>query len=348
MATNAHISVRGARRRSVIVVALVTALAAVALDRTVTVSSASGRAEAAASYRWPVKPFDRPHPVRGNFGDPRTIFRSSPTLRGVLAGDCTCSFHRGIDISAPDGSPVYPVVSGTVTYADDEWVKVESGGGLAFEYWHIHPMVRVGSHVQAYQTVIGHIHRGSSHVHLTELNGGRYVNPLAPGHLGPYMDQTPPRVTAISLRREETGRDGLPNLVHGRVVLVAAAEDKPTLEAPHAWRDMPVAPALLSWQIRSWNGRAVIRQRVAVDLRNALPDRSFWQVYARGTYQNMAPLGRHYSWAQPGSYQFKLTPAAFDTRSLPDGTYDLVVTATDIRGNSGSLSRRFTIKNGRR
>ena len=137
----------------------------------------------------------------------------------------------------------------------------------------------------------------------------------------------------------------LPNLVQGRVILIAAAEDEPTLDAPHAWRGMPVGPALLTWQIRSWNGRAAIGRRVAVDLRNDLPDQSFWQVYARGTYQNMAPLGRHYSWAQPGSYLFKLTPTAFDTRSLRNGTYDLVVTATDIRGNSSSLTRRLTVKN---
>jgi murein DD-endopeptidase MepM/ murein hydrolase activator NlpD len=326
-------------------------LSALALASTLGSPRALGGGDQAAnagSYRWPVKPFDRQHPIRGNFGDPRTIFRSPPTMSGVLRGACSCSFHRGVDISAPDGSAVYPVASGTVTYADDEWVKVESGGGIVFEYWHIHPLVGVGSHVESYQTVIGHIHRGSGHVHLTELNDGRYANPLAPGHLGPYKDQTTPRVTAISLRRSETARDALPNLVRGRVILVAAAEDEPTINAPSAWRGMPVAPALLTWQIRSWNGRTAIGRRVALDLRTTLPEHSFWQVYARGTYQNMAPLGSHYSWAQPGSYLFKLTPTAFDTRSLRNGTYDLVVTATDTRGNSSSLSRRFTIQNGRR
>ena len=129
MATNTHISVRGARRRTVVVIALSAALVAVGLDKTVTSSRASGRVEVAASYHWPVKPFDRQHPVRGNFGDPRTVFTSSPTLRGVLSGACSCSLHRGIDVAAPDGSPVYPVASGTVTYADGEWLKVDSGGG---------------------------------------------------------------------------------------------------------------------------------------------------------------------------------------------------------------------------
>ena len=350
MATNTHISVRGAHRRVVMLIAVGAALAAVALGKTVTTSNASGRDEAAASYRWPVKPFDKQHPVRGGFGDPRTIFRSAPTLRGVLSGGGHFELHKGIDISAPNGSAVYPVVSGVVTVVNfrDQWVKVDSSDGRAFEYWHIHPMVRVGSQVEAYKTLLGHIHRPAGHVHLTELDHGRAVNPLAPGRIGPYSDHTTPRVSSISFRPTETARDVLPNLIRGRVLLVAAAEDDPTMNAPQAWTGLPVVPALVSWEIRSLSGKVVRRPQVAVDLRNALPSRSFWQVYARGTYQNMAVLGRHYSWAQPGSYLFKLTPDGFDTRRLRDGAYDLVVTATDIRGNSSSLTRRFTVVNRRR
>ncbi len=302
----------------------------------------------AGSYSWPVKPFDRQHPVRGNFADPRTIFRTSPTLLGVLSGGCSCSLHRGVDIVAPDGSSVYPVASGTVTYVNHEWLKVDSGDGHAFEYWHIRATVRVGAHVEASQTVVGHILRGSGHVHLTELVNGGAVNPLAPGHLGPYADRTTPQVTSIGFRGSETGRDRLPNLIRGRVLLVAGAEDQPTMAAPNEWRGLPVTPALLTWEIRSWTGNVVVGRQVAADFRANLPGRSFWQVYARGTYQNMAVLGRHYSWAQPGSYLFKLSPAPFDTRRLRDGAYDLVVTATDIRGNSSSLKRRFTVGNHRR
>ena len=346
MATNTHISVRGAQRRTIVVFAVAAALAAVGLGKTVTTSNASGRVETAASYHWPVKPFDKQHPVRGSFGDPRTVFKSSPTLRGVLSGACSCSLHRGIDVAAPDGSPVYPVASGTVTYRNGEWLKVDSGSGQGFEYWHINPSVAVGAHVDAYRTVLGHITRGSGHVHLTELEGGRAVNPLAPGHIGPYADNTTPRVTSISIRPTETGREVLPNLIRGRVLLIAEAEDDPTMNAPEGWKGLPVSPALLTWEVRSWTGKVVLGRQVAADLRGALPDRSFWSVYARGSYQNMAVLGHHYSWAQPGSYLFKLGPA-FNTRQLRNGAYDLVVTATDIRGNSSSLKRRFTVKNGR-
>jgi murein DD-endopeptidase MepM/ murein hydrolase activator NlpD len=326
------------------------ALTAISLTLALGAVRALGTGDQAAnsgSYRWPVKPFDRQHPVRGGFGDPRTVFKASPTLGGALSGRGTFSLHRGVDISAPDGSLVYPVISGTVTFVNGSWVRVESGGGRTFEYWHIHAMVSVGSHVEAYQTVLGHVHRGSGHVHLTELENGQAVNPLAPGHIGPYADHTTPRVTSISFRSGETSRDTLPNMVRGRIILVASAEDAPTIDAPGAWRGLPVSPALLTWEIRSWTGKVVLGRQIAVDFRGNEPNRSFDQVYARGTYQNMAVFGRHFSWGQPGSYLFKLSPSAFDTHRLRDSTYDLVVTATDIRGNSSSLTRRFSVANHR-
>ena len=346
MATNSHISVRGARRRTFVALAVASALVAGGLGKAATNSSASGRVEAQASYGWPVKPFDRQHPVRGGFGDPRTIFNAAPTLRGVLSGSGDFQFHRGIDISAPNGTAVYPVASGVVTVVNttDQWVKVDSGDGRAFEYWHIHAAVGVGAQVEVGNTILGHIARPAGHVHLTELDGGAYANPLAPGHIGPYEDHTTPRVTSISLRTRETSRDQLPNRIRGRVLLVAEAEDDPTISAPGPWKGLPVAPALVTWKIRTWTGKNVLGPRTAADFRTTLPGGSLWSIYARGTYQNMTVLGNHYSWAQPGSYLFRLGPA-FDTRQLRNGTYDLVVTATDIRGNNSSLARRFTVKN---
>jgi murein DD-endopeptidase MepM/ murein hydrolase activator NlpD len=57
----------------------------------------------AAAYPWPFKPFNQQHPVRGFFGDPRSVY-----LNGVLAGGFDgpsfLSFHQGVDISAPDGT----------------------------------------------------------------------------------------------------------------------------------------------------------------------------------------------------------------------------------------------------
>src|SRR4051812_44770479 len=90
----------------------------------VTVVAAGSAGAAKASYGWPVKPFDRPHPVRGNFGDPRTVFVGPPTRRTLLAAGGSFQFHFGVDISAPNGAAVYPVESGVVARVTGEEIVV--------------------------------------------------------------------------------------------------------------------------------------------------------------------------------------------------------------------------------
>jgi nitrous oxidase accessory protein NosD len=59
----------------------------------------------------------------------------------------------------------------------------------------------------------------------------------------------------------------------------------------------------------------------------------------------MSVFGKHYSYMQPGRYLYRISRASLDTTSLKDGIYDLVVTATDIRGNSTHDTLRFTVHN---
>jgi hypothetical protein len=306
---------------------------------------AAAQAPARGGFGYPVKPFDREHPIRGTFGDPRSQFLGPPTSETVMHGAGGFSFHQGVDISAPNGTAVYPVLDGSVTTVTPIWVRVTSGG-RAFEYWHIRPLVEVGQHVDARKTVLGRIVKPAAHVHLTEYERGRVVNPLVRGRLTPYHDTTRPSVRSISLRGAATGAALLPGFVRGTVELVADAADVPTMPVRGTWRNLPTAPALVTWRVRSWTGRTIVPRRVAADFRTTVPPNSvFWQVYARGTYQNMSVFGPHYSFLQRGCYLFKLTPQPFDTRKLHDGVYDLVVTASDIRGNSDSLSLRFTVHN---
>ncbi len=328
------------------------AAAALVLAATLVFATSSAHAGPArhsglGPYAWPVKPFNHAHPVRGSFGDPRTIFFGLPSARTLLGGNGSFTFHTGVDVSAPDGTAVYPVESGTVRSVSDSWIAVDGGNGRTFQYWHIASAVSVGQHVMAQTTVLGRILRGAGHVHLTEIDDGVIVNPLAAGHLTPYTDTTVPTVGSVQFRPSVTGKDLLPELIRGRVELLASVSDMPTLQVHGAWRDLPVTPALVTWEIRrADNAKVVVPEHIAYDVRSRLPAPSaFWEVYARGTHQNMSVFGAHYSYMQPGLYLIRLAPGGFDTRTLHDAVYELVVTATDIRGNHSSTVQRFSVHN---
>jgi len=282
---------------------------------------------AAASYGWPVKPFDREPPVRGNFGDPRTVFHGPPSRRTLLTAGGLFQFHFGVDISAPNGTAAYPVEDGVVTRVRADEIVVAAAAGRSFEYWHLHAAVRLGQRVTAYRTVLGLIARPCGHVHLSELEGGVYVNPLQRGHLTPYRDETAPQVTSVTARG-----DG------GALELEATAEDFPALPVPGAWNDLPVTPARLSWRLETAHGSVVVPERVAFDVTQHLPSSPFWSVYARGTHQNMTAFTRFYAYRQPGAYVFRL-----GTLRLAPGAYRVVVTASDIRGNASSRTARIAV-----
>ena len=136
------------------------------------------------------------------------------------------------------------------------------------------------------------------------------------------------------------------NFVRGSLTFTAEAYDTPALPVRGIWRGMPVTPALVAWRIQTWTGKVVVPERIAVDFRTTIPsDGTFWNVYARGTYQNFSVFGDHYSFAQPGCFVFRLTSTPLDTTRMKDGVYEIVVTATDTAGNSSSSTLRFSVHN---
>jgi hypothetical protein len=282
-------------------------------------------APAHAGYCWPVKPFDRQHPVRGSFGDPRIAGRDY----------ATASIHFGIDIPAPDGSPVYATIDGVAArhslHAD---VVRVLAGAVVHEYWHVIPAVAPGSRVFARRTIVGHVEAPWKHVHFSEMLSGLYMNPLRPGALTPYRDTTAPAVGAIDAER--SGRP-VGTRLSGTVDLVAEAADTAAIACPPPWDDKPVSPALVEWRFVA-NGRTS-GWRTAVDFRNALPATSYAAVYAPWTRQN-------HPWRRGGTGRYRFYLArAFDPRTLPNGTYRLEVRAGDTAGNEGRAARTFVVWN---
>jgi hypothetical protein len=263
-------------------------------------ASALAAPAAAKAYSWPVKPFDRQHPVRAMFGDPRI---------GDGAGHGH-SFHFGVDVSAPNGTPVYATVSGTVSFIHPDAISIAAGDGLAFEYWHIVPTARAGQRVTAYATVIGHVEKPWAHVHFSERRNGVYVNPLRAGGMRPFVDDTAPRVRLIQLRGGE---------------LTADVEDETPIAVPAPWSFLPVMPAVVRWRV------AGERWQTVVDFRRNIPHASaFHTVYARTTRQNHANLA--------GLYRIRLTSG---TGAAGVRGREVQVEVLDLSGNRASSARVF-------
>src|SRR5262249_8619358 len=120
------------------------------------------------SYSWPLEPFDKPHPVRAYFNDPRISGRSR-------------AFHFGIDISAPNGTPVFAVEGGTVHLEDSRAISV-AAGTVEHGYWHVVPAVQHRQQVARHQ-LLGHVDAPWLHVHFAQRTDGEYRNPLPPATL---------------------------------------------------------------------------------------------------------------------------------------------------------------------
>jgi hypothetical protein len=232
-----------------------------------------------------VKPFDRQHPVRAFLNDPRI---------GSHGGK---AFHFGIDIAAPDGTPVYAVAGGKL-YLSHGSLCVVADPGHEFGYWHIRAAAGLKEHqlVRTHQ-LLGTIAPGWGHVHFAERIGDAYVNPLRPGGIGPYTDPVAPTIAAVAVRPSG---------------IVVYAHDTTWPPVPGPWANEPVTPALLRWRVGggAWHIAADFRRRM---LNRAL----FGSVYAPDTTQNHEGV--------PGNFAFYLTHRLLRGR--------IEVEASDTRGN---------------
>jgi len=257
--------------------------------------------------------------VRGYFNDPR------------ISGSSR-AFHFGIDIAAPNGTPVYAVRGGRVHRQGPQALSVLDGD-VSFGYWHIVPAVRHHQHVERHQ-LVGHVAAPWLHVHFAERRARVYRDPLRRGALTPWQDTTEPRVTRIVFSRN--GRILSPTSVFGPVDMIAEAHQMPARKVPPPWDDLPVTPARIRWRVR--RGAHTVRAwHTPIDFsRTLLPRAAFRRIYAPGTRQNRQ--------GKPGLYRFYLAHR-WSSTLLEDGHYDLEVEAFDLRGNHGRLRQPFTITN---
>jgi hypothetical protein len=274
-----------------------------------------------SAYGWPVKPFHRQHPVRGFFGDPR-----------ISNHGRTRQFHFGVDISAPNETAVYATLTGRVWIhpLHRTTIAIVGDDGLELSYWHVVPTVRTGTKAIAYKTVIGHIEAPYGHVHFAESRNGRYLNPLRPGAMGPYVDHTRPRLLRVSAERD--GRRLAANVRLATFDLVVEVEDETPLAVPRPWHGLHVMPALVRWRVLDESGHPASEWKTAVDFRQTIPPASeFDRVWAPGATQNHVRA--------PGSYRLTLAHD-IDRSSLRGRQIEVLV--ADTRGNASRA--RFGVR----
>ena len=299
----------------------------------IAICSAALAPSTAFAYPWPIKPFDRQHPIRGAFGDPRS-------LRGSVdvTFDNPLSFHSGVDIQAPDGTPVYAVHSGIVSNTNAKavavaWPYAGADAAVVFGYWHVVPVVHAGAYVAESQ-LLGYVKPGAGHVHLSERRFGVYVNPLRPGGLAPYADHTRPVIRGLVVYACRTTHELPLDAVTGCVDIAVDAYDPPAMQPLAPWSDAIWSPAKISWTglyDDAWRPFGGPAQGVNFDrllARSAVRD-----VYAPGTRQNGPNVA--------GDYRFWLV-RGLDTTSLV-GDHAITVTASDTRGNRTNRTLTFTV-----
>lgn len=97
------------------------------------------------------------------------------------------SMHKGVDLAAPKGTPIYATRSGTVTIATyhktaGNYVTINHQDGYSSVYMHMtHYVVGVGDYVKAGQLIgyVGSTGRSTGpHLHFGISLNGTYVNPM--------------------------------------------------------------------------------------------------------------------------------------------------------------------------
>ncbi len=111
----------------------------------------------------------------------------------ILAGPVTSgfggrwgTFHEGLDVAAPIGTPIHVPLAGTVISSGPAsgfglWVRVLHADGTITVYGHINrSFVQVGQQVAAGQVIAETGNRGQStgpHLHIGVMVNGAYINP---------------------------------------------------------------------------------------------------------------------------------------------------------------------------
>jgi hypothetical protein len=265
---------------------------------------------------WPVRPFQKAHLLRAGLNELRPA-----------------NLHIGVDILARDGTRVYAVQGGKAQVLASTGADARVRVG-AFEYWHIHPLVHDGQSVQPYATVLGTILPGAGHVHLSELSGNTYINPLRPGGrvLAPWRDDARPVLAR-------------PRFLRGGQVLIRAF-DPVVRRGGRASRTPVLALAGLAYRLYDESGHRGPLQWAYRGTQH-LPNNLRSAIYARGSRPDFAKCAAVRHPCRP-NWVYRLAGGLAPRLHIrARRAYRLTAYAFDWAGHRSALDTRFVFVRGK-
>jgi murein DD-endopeptidase MepM/ murein hydrolase activator NlpD len=260
---------------------------------------------AGARTGWPLKPFHRAHPLRSGLNELRPA-----------------NLHIGIDIQTTVGTPVYAIQAGTAHIAARGTSDIHVGVGN-YEYWHVQPAVPEGGHVRA-GAVVGRVIFAARHLHLSEVRGGTYLNPLRPGGrvLKPWSDHQPPII-------------GPPH--RAGTTVFDEVFDPQTLRVTLGFRTPVLAPSAVAWRARDAAGHALTPLEFAYRGSQHYPTSAKSAIYGPGSHAPDDPAVRSPGWLCFDTVLVCVPKWNYRLAGVPSAAAAISVYAWDWAGNESVL-----------
>ncbi len=190
----------------------------------------------AHAYGWPVKPFDQQHAIRGAFDDPRF---------GRY-------FHFGVDISAPDGTPVYAVAAGNCLPRTPTRSPCGDRTGTSS---------RTGTYRATVAGALASCRRASK---IGFVRARLRPRALRRVRRHDVRQPAPPRRArrrSRTRRHPSSARSPSDDSQRRRSTATVEAYDTPPIAPPAPWQDARWTPALIRWRLLRTAPRSCCRGR---------------------------------------------------------------------------------------
>ncbi len=262
-------------------------------------------------YPWPLAPQNQIHTVVGTFGEYRSTLDAP-------------HFHNGTDIADPEGTPVYAVESGSVTWMEREGFNCGLRVGR-FAYIHVIPRsdINLGDYINQGE-IVGYLNYGN-HVHFKDGGGasGRATrNALLPvDGLEPFEDPYHTNVLGVWFFTDNVGHEISGNALYGLVDIVARAIDTTSVNTPGGQNN-----GIFSI------GYAVLTEDTSQFV--VPPHTPF--VFDTLPPSSALPYTYYQEWSNTSTYYYIVTNEFYgngylDTRQLEPGNYILAIFTGDTR-----------------